>query len=109
MNVQSIPKLAPNGSYRWNPLPRAATQYPVLRGHIASFFVQFALKDNRITYNNGPQANFGAPDGQPIPKLAPNGPYRWKPLPRAETQNPVLWGHIDSFFVQFGLKDGQKA
>ena len=33
------------------PLPRAATQYPVLRGHIASFFVQFGLKDSQKAYS----------------------------------------------------------
>jgi len=30
---------------------------------------------------------FGAPDDQPIPKLAPNGPYQWASL--AQGCNPV--------------------
>ena len=92
------------------PLPSAATLYPVLRGHIASFLVQFGLRNGQIFYMEiEPKGDFRARIVNASPTWFQKDPTNGLPLPRAATQYTILRGHTSSVLGQLGLKYGQIA
>jgi len=73
---------------RGQPLRRATGQYSVLGRHKSSFLVYIGPNVGTIAYSHiGPQAYFGAPNGQPHRHPDPNGPYQWSAL--VEGYKPV--------------------